>query len=177
MALDNYHDEDGFYVKLDVAPTASHDEITRSYRRLAHSAHPDARPDDPDASRRFRELTEAYEVLGNPARRARYDTDQAWGGGVAARPPSSPDLAKASRARAGGLPVAPGPGPLVGSPGPGAPVFIGTGHGPTPSAWLSVGPVQVAAPSPGAATALGQHGFASPAGWLLSELLAPWEWY
>jgi len=34
----------GFYLTLEVAPTASHDEIVRAYRRLAHGAHPDADP-------------------------------------------------------------------------------------------------------------------------------------
>ena len=73
---------EGFYLRLEVAPTASHDEITRAYRRLAHCAHPDANPEDPDAARRFREITEAYEVLGNPGRRARYDADQSQGPGA-----------------------------------------------------------------------------------------------
>ena len=77
MIMGEYQNGDAFYVRLEVAPTASHDEIARAYRRLAHSAHPDAHPDDSDASRRFRELTDAYEVLGNPARRARYDANQA----------------------------------------------------------------------------------------------------
>ena len=64
---------DGLYLRLEVLPGASHDEIARAYRRLAHDAHPDAHPGDPDAPRRFREITEAYEVLGNPDRRERYD--------------------------------------------------------------------------------------------------------
>ena len=52
--------------RLEVSPGASHDEIARAYRRLAHDAHPDAHPGDPDTARRVREITEAYEVLGNP---------------------------------------------------------------------------------------------------------------
>lgn len=62
-----------FYQRLDVEPEASHEEIVHAYRRLAHRAHPDVQPGDPDAPRRFRELTEAYEVLGDPGRRASYD--------------------------------------------------------------------------------------------------------
>ena len=63
----------GSTTRLEVLPGASHDEVAHAYRRLAHDAHPDAHPGDPDAPRRFREITEAFEVLGNPARRALYD--------------------------------------------------------------------------------------------------------
>jgi curved DNA-binding protein CbpA len=61
------------YRRLEVAPGASRDEIVRAYRRLAHTAHPDAHPEDPDAARRFRDITEAYDVLIDPESRARYD--------------------------------------------------------------------------------------------------------
>jgi DnaJ-class molecular chaperone len=64
---------DGLYRRLGVAPGASRQDIVHAYRRLAHGVHPDAHPDDPDASRRFREITEAYEVLADPGRRGRYD--------------------------------------------------------------------------------------------------------
>ena len=60
---------DGLYLRLEVMPGASHDDVARAFRRLAHDAHPDTHPGDPDAPRRFREITEAYEVLGNPDRR------------------------------------------------------------------------------------------------------------
>ncbi len=73
MTARQHGNGDGLYVRLEVLPGASHDEIARAYRRLAHDAHPDAHPGDPDATRRFREITEAYEVLGNPDRRKRYD--------------------------------------------------------------------------------------------------------
>jgi curved DNA-binding protein CbpA len=64
---------DDLYRRLEVEPEASRVEIVRAYRRLAHGAHPDAQPGDPDAARRFRGLTEAYEVLSDEERRARYD--------------------------------------------------------------------------------------------------------
>jgi curved DNA-binding protein CbpA len=73
MSEDRLSTSDELYRRLEVATEASQDEIARSYRRLAHGTHPDAHPDDPDASRRFRELTEAYAVLSDPARRAHYD--------------------------------------------------------------------------------------------------------
>jgi hypothetical protein len=62
-----------YYRRLDVGPAASSAEIVRAYRRLALAVHPDAHPDDPDAAKRFREITEAYEVLGDPVRREAYD--------------------------------------------------------------------------------------------------------
>ncbi len=62
-----------YYARLEVASGASHDDIVGAYRRLAMGAHPDAHPDDPEAAGRFREITEAYEVLGDPKRRAAYD--------------------------------------------------------------------------------------------------------
>jgi curved DNA-binding protein CbpA len=64
---------DLYYRRLELGPDASHDEIVHAYRRLAHLAHPDAHPKDPEAPRRFREITEAYEVLADPGRRAGYD--------------------------------------------------------------------------------------------------------
>jgi curved DNA-binding protein CbpA len=63
----------GYYRRLEVGRGASRDEIVSAYRRLALGVHPDAHPDDPEASLRFRELTEAYEVLGDPVRRDAYD--------------------------------------------------------------------------------------------------------
>ena len=62
-----------YYRRLELAPGASHSDIVRAYRRLAFGAHPDAHPEDPEAPVRFREISEAYEVLGNPARREAYD--------------------------------------------------------------------------------------------------------
>lgn len=53
---------------------ASEAEIKKSYRRLARSHHPDANPGDQEAEERFKELTEAYEVLSNSDARSAYDT-------------------------------------------------------------------------------------------------------
>ncbi len=65
-----------YYRRLQIGPAASHAEVVQAYRRLAHRAHPDAHPHDPEAPVRFRELTEAYEVLRDPTRRAAYDAGQ-----------------------------------------------------------------------------------------------------
>ena len=70
---DPHSSHDLFYRRLGVGSEASRDEIVHAYRHLAHGAHPDAHPGDPDAARRFREITEAYEVLADPSRRASYD--------------------------------------------------------------------------------------------------------
>lgn len=126
-------DGDGLYLRLEVLPGASQDEVARAYRRLAHDAHPDAHPGDPDAPRRFREITEAYEVLGDPARRERYDH---------ARDQAHVAVVETSRACAGS-PSAPGQvfasPPAAGGP----PVFLGTGPVIEPRPALSVGQVRV----------------------------------
>jgi curved DNA-binding protein CbpA len=70
---DSHISSDLFYRRLGLGSEASRDEIVHAYRRLAHGAHPDTHPGDPDAARRFREITEAYEVLADPSRRASYD--------------------------------------------------------------------------------------------------------
>lgn len=62
-----------FYAVLGVDRTASQDEIKRAFRRLAREYHPDVKRDDPQAGDRFKEINEAYQVLGDPERRAQYD--------------------------------------------------------------------------------------------------------
>ena len=63
-----------YYEILGVSREASETEVKKAYRRLARSHHPDANPDDPGAEDRFKELTEAYEVLSNAEARRAYDT-------------------------------------------------------------------------------------------------------
>lgn len=62
-----------YYAILGVPREAIEDEIRRAYRRQALEWHPDRRPGDPRAAERFREISEAYAVLINPARRREYD--------------------------------------------------------------------------------------------------------
>src|ERR1700739_1494167 len=66
-------DDEGLYRRLNVPPDASRADIGRAYRRLAQGSHPDAQPGDADPQRRFLAITEAYEILSDPQRRARYD--------------------------------------------------------------------------------------------------------
>lgn len=62
-----------YYKTLGVSKTASEQEIKKAYRRLAKQYHPDANRDDPNAEARFKEVNEAYEVLGDKEKRAQYD--------------------------------------------------------------------------------------------------------
>src|SRR5437899_6677007 len=62
-----------YYSTLGVAKTATEKEIKQAYRKLARKHHPDVNPGDKSAETRFKEINEAYEVLGDPAKRAKYD--------------------------------------------------------------------------------------------------------
>ncbi len=69
------------YSVLEVSRSASADEIKRSYRKLARALHPDANPNDAEAERRFKEVAQAYEVLGDPERRSKFDRFGSMGQG------------------------------------------------------------------------------------------------
>ena len=65
-------DRRDFYEILDVPRTATQDEIQQAYRKLARQHHPDVNK-DPGAEDRFKEISEAYDVLSDPQTRRRYD--------------------------------------------------------------------------------------------------------
>ncbi|HVE78437.1 MAG TPA: J domain-containing protein [Gemmatimonadaceae bacterium] len=83
-----------FYAVLGVSATATQDEIKKQYRRLAARYHPDKNPKDPKAAERFKEISEAYGVVGDPDKRKQYDQMRSLGafggfGGGARRGPSA----------------------------------------------------------------------------------------
>jgi molecular chaperone DnaJ len=61
------------YAVLEVDASVSPEDLKKSYRRLARQYHPDNNPDDPSAEARFKEVSQAYEILSDPDRRANYD--------------------------------------------------------------------------------------------------------
>jgi molecular chaperone DnaJ len=75
-----------YYEVLGVDRDAGEDEIKKSYRRLAMQYHPDRNPDDASAEAKFKEATEAYEVLRDKEKRARYDQFGHAGMGAGAGP-------------------------------------------------------------------------------------------
>ncbi|MBR6102089.1 MAG: molecular chaperone DnaJ [Ruminococcus sp.] len=82
-------DKRDYYEVLGVGKTASEDEIKKAFRKLARQYHPDLHPDDKEAEAKFKEINEAYEVLSDPDKRAKYDQfghaafDPSYGGGGA----------------------------------------------------------------------------------------------
>src|SRR3954465_7094748 len=92
-----------FYAVLGVSSSASQDEIKKQYRRLAAKHHPDKNPNDAKAAERFKEISEAYQVLGDAEKRKQYDQMRQLGafGGFNGGPRR---------------PGAPGAGPSAGAP-------------------------------------------------------------
>mgnify|MGYP002508890421 CR=1 FL=1 len=62
-----------YYEVLGVARGASDDEIKKAYRRMAKQYHPDLHPGDKECEDKFKECSEAYEVLSDPDKKAKYD--------------------------------------------------------------------------------------------------------
>jgi hypothetical protein len=114
------------YGVLGVAAGASRQDIARAYRRAVQGAHPDAQPEDPQASARFRALTDAYDLLSDAGRRAAYDREHPGAATPGTPPPRAPR---------------PGTGPRRG----GSPGLAGPPH--RPLIWA--GPVHVEPPAAG----------------------------
>ena len=98
-----------FYAVLGVSSSATQDEIKKQYRRLAAKHHPDKNPNDAKAADRFKEISEAYTVLGDPAKRKQYDEMRRLGAftGFGGARPGGP--------RPSGAGTRPGPGAGAGA--------------------------------------------------------------
>ena len=81
MASQDWFDKD-FYKILGVAKDVSDAELKKVYRKLARQYHPDSNPGDAKAEAKFKEISEAYSVLADPAQRKEYDQVRAMGGGA-----------------------------------------------------------------------------------------------
>jgi curved DNA-binding protein len=97
-----------YYDVLGVTKSASQDEVRKAFRKLARVYHPDVAKDKKGAEAKFKEINEAYEVLGDPEKRRKYDTLGAnWdrmgaGGGAGARGNGGQGGPRAERASFGG---------------------------------------------------------------------------
>ncbi len=85
MSAKDYMDKD-YYAALGVAKDAEAGAIKKAYRKLARELHPDKNPGDARAEARFKEVSEAYDILSDPKRRAEYDEARTLFAGGGFRP-------------------------------------------------------------------------------------------
>nr|WP_225751850.1 DnaJ C-terminal domain-containing protein [Pseudoclavibacter sp. Marseille-Q3772] len=81
MASQDWFEKD-FYQVLGVEKDVSEAELKKQYRKLARQYHPDSNPDNPAAEAKFKEISEAYDVLSDPKERQEYDQIRAMGAGA-----------------------------------------------------------------------------------------------
>src|SRR5215469_1983806 len=77
-----------YYKILDIPREASNEDIKKAFRKLARKYHPDVAKDKKAAEEKFKEINEAYEVLGDPENRKKYDElGSHWRDGTGFQPP------------------------------------------------------------------------------------------
>jgi curved DNA-binding protein len=95
-----------YYESRGVPRTATEDEIKKAFRKLARLYHPDVAKDKKKAEEKFKEINEAYEVLGDPAKRKKFDELGAnWKSGSEFRPPPGYGHAPGGQTFRGGRPT------------------------------------------------------------------------
>ena len=94
-----------YYAILGVPRTASEADIKKAFRKLAREHHPDVAKDKKRAEEKFKEINEAYEVLGDPAKRKKYDElGPNWKSGAEFRPPPGWEGFRPGRGNGGAAP-------------------------------------------------------------------------
>src|SRR5690606_27537650 len=82
MSTKDYLEKD-YYAVLGVPKNATPEDIKKAYRKLARQYHPDANPGNKRTEEKFKEVSEAYDVLSDPKRRKEYDEARAlFGSGI-----------------------------------------------------------------------------------------------
>ena len=81
MASQDWFDKD-FYKVLGVSKDVTPAELKKVYRKLARQYHPDSNPGNAAAEAKFKEISEAHSVLGDPEQRKEYDQIRAMGSGA-----------------------------------------------------------------------------------------------
>ena len=123
-----------YYGVLGVKKTASSEEIRKAFRKLARKYHPDVNPNDKKSEEKFKEISEASDVLSDPKKRKIYDQLGFYSDNI--DPAAAEAYARGGGFGAGGFGATPPGGRTPGSPGCGDP--LPAGKGPLPADYYSL---------------------------------------
>ncbi len=90
-----------YYKILNIPHQADESQIKQAYRKLAKRYHPDLNPDNPEAEARFKDIVEAYETLGDPAKRRKYDANMIQASATMGTEPKAQKAARSAGAAQG----------------------------------------------------------------------------